>query len=133
MELHALIKFPRFASVQVEAEDGRGDAEGASSSSLSISLKVEMEKADPPETLGARGLRGLQEMQLWAERLVPYQPGQLDCRQPIDDHALSWLAHGGDDDAWECCQQEKGVGEEDPLSGQKRSGERQWWCPRHWS
>ena len=45
-------------------------------------------------------MRGLQEMQPEAGRLVEHQPGQPGDGQPVDDPALSWLAHvgGGDDD-----------------------------------
>ena len=71
-------------------------------------------------------MRGLQEMQPWAKKLVDHQPGQPGGEQPVDDPALSWPAHG-DDDAWENCQQELGVGGEDPLGDQRGSGGRQWW------
>ena len=54
-------------------------------------------------------MRGLQEMQPWAKKLVDHQPGQPGGEQPVDDPALSWPAHGDDDDvAWENCQQELG-------------------------
>ena len=73
-------------------------------------------------------MRGLQEMQPGAGRLVEHLPGQPDDGQPVDDPALSWPAHGDDDDvAWENCQQELGVGGEDPLGDQRGSGGRQWW------
>ena len=71
-------------------------------------------------------MRGLQEMQPWAKKLVELQPGQPGGEQPVDDPALSWPAHG-DDVAWENCQQELGVGGEDPLGDQRGSGGRQWW------
>ena len=38
-------------------------------------------------------------MQQGAGRLVEHQPGQPGGGQPVDDPALSWLAHGGGDDA----------------------------------
>ena len=72
-------------------------------------------------------MRGLQEMQPWAKKLVEHQPGQPGGEQPVDDPALSWPAHGDDDDAWENCQQELGVGGEDPLGDQRGCGGRQWW------
>ena len=50
-------------------------------------------------------------MQPWAKKLVEHQSGQPGGKQPVDDPALSWPAHGDDDDAWENCQQELGVGE----------------------
>ena len=53
--------------------------------------------------------------------------GEAGDRQFVDDPALSWLAHGVDDDAWENCQQELGVGGEDPLGDQRGCGGRQWW------
>ena len=73
------------------------------------------------------GLRGLQEMRPWAKKLVKHQPGKPGGGQPVDDPALSWPARGDDDDAWENCQQELGVGGEDPLGGQRGCGGRQWW------
>ena len=37
-------------------------------------------------------------MQPWAKKLVDHQPGQPGGEQPVDDPALSWPAHGDDDD-----------------------------------
>ena len=59
-------------------------------------------------------------MQPGAGRLVEHQPGD---GQPIDDPALSWVAHGGGDDAWEKCQLEEGEGEGDPLDDREGVGE----------
>ena len=66
-------------------------------------------------------------MQQGAVRLVEYQPGQPGGGQPVDDPALSWLAHGGGGDAAEGGQKEQVEGEEDPLDDRRRSGRRQWW------
>ena len=60
-------------------------------------------------------------------RQVEHQPEQPDGGQPVDDPALSWPARGDDDGAWEDCQQELGVGGEDPLGDQRGCGGRQWW------
>ena len=59
-----------------------------------------------------------------AWKLVKLQPGQPGDGQPVDDPALSWLAHGdgGNGRAWEKCQQQQGEGEEDPLDDQRGSG-----------
>ena len=67
----------------------------------------------------------LQELQLG--RPVEHQPGQPGGGQPVGDPALSLPARGDDDDAWEDCLQELGVGGEDPLGGQRGCGGRQWW------
>ena len=62
-------------------------------------------------------------MQPGAGRLVEHQPGQPGDGQPVDDPALSWLAHGdGGDAAVGKCQQQQGEGEGDPLDGQRGSG-----------
>ena len=65
-------------------------------------------------------MRGPQEVQPVAWKLVELQPPG----QPVDDPALSWLAHGDgcDGRAWEKCQQQQGEGEGDPLDGQRGSG-----------
>ena len=62
-------------------------------------------------------------MQPGAGRLVEHQPGQPGDGQPVDDPALSWLAHGdGGDAAGGKCQQEQGEGGGDPLDDQRGSG-----------
>ena len=67
-------------------------------------------------------------MQPGAGRLVEHQPGQPGDGQPVDDPALSWLAHGdGGDAAGGKCQQEQGEGGGDPLDDQRRNGRRRWW------
>ena len=50
--------------------------------------------------------------------------GEAGDGQPVDDPALSWLAHGdgGHDCAWEKCQQQQGEGEVDSLDDQRESG-----------
>ena len=58
-------------------------------------------------------------MQPGAGRLVEHQPGQPGDGQPVDDLALSWLAHG--DAAGGKCQQEQGEGGGDSLDDQRGS------------
>ena len=73
-----------------------------SCSSLSMSLEGEMYTGPWQTSLnpcGAHGLRGLQEIQPWAKKLVEHQPGQPGGGQPVDDPSLSWPARGDDDDA----------------------------------
>ena len=53
---------------------------------------------------GTQGWRWQEQMQLRAWWQVRHQPGQPGDGQPVDDPALSWLALGGGDDAWEKCQ-----------------------------
>ena len=61
-----------------------------------------------------------------AWKLVELQPGQPDDRQPVDDPALSWLAHGdGGDATGGKCQQEQGEGGGDSLDDQR--GSERWW------
>ena len=61
-------------------------------------------------------------MQPGAGRLVEHQPGQPGDKQPVDDPALSWLAHGdGGDAAGGKCQQEQGEGGGDPLDDRRGS------------
>ena len=48
---------------------------------------------------GTQGWRGQEQMQLRAWWQVRHQPGQPGDGQPVDDPALSWLAHGGGGDA----------------------------------
>ena len=67
-------------------------------------------------------------MQPGAGRLVEHQPGQPGDGQPVDDPALSWLAHGdGGDAAGGKCEQEQWEGGGDPLDDQRRNGRRRWW------
>ena len=66
-------------------------------------------------------------MQQGAVRLVEYQPGQPGGGQPVDDPALSWLAHGGGGDAAEGGQKGQVEGGGDPLDDRRESGRRQWW------
>ena len=44
-------------------------------------------------------MRGPLEVQPVAWKLVELQPGQPGDGQPVGDHALFWLAHGGGGDA----------------------------------
>ena len=44
-------------------------------------------------------MRGPQEVQPVAWKLVELQPGQPGDGQPVGDPALFWLAHGGGGDA----------------------------------
>ena len=82
-----------------------------------------MEQLASSHPRGTQGLRGLEQMQLRAWWQVRHQPGQPGDGQPVDDPALSWLAHGdGGDAAGGKCQQEQGEGEGDPLDDQKGSG-----------
>ena len=61
-------------------------------------------------------------MQPGAGRLVEHQPWQPGDGQPVDDPALSWLAHGdGGDAAGGKCQQEQGEGGGDPLDDRRGS------------
>ena len=48
---------------------------------------------------GTQGWRGQEQMQLRAWWQVRHQPGQPGDGQPVGDHALFWLAHGGGGDA----------------------------------
>ena len=64
-------------------------------------------------------------MQLRAWWQVRHQPGQPGDGQPVGDHALFWLAHGGGGDAAEGGQKEQVEGEEDPLDDRRGSGRRQ--------
>ena len=65
-------------------------------------------------------------MQQGAGRLVEHQPGQPGGGQPVDDPALSWLAHGGGGAA-KGGQKEQVDGGGDPLDDRRGSGRRQWW------
>ena len=62
-------------------------------------------------------MRGPQEVQPVAWKLVELQPGQPDDGQPIDDPALSWLAQCDSGDAWEKYQWQQGEGEEEGENG----------------
>ena len=62
------------------------------------------------------------EMEARAGRLVEHQPGQPGGGQPVDDPALSWLAHDGGGDAAEGGQKEQVEGGGDPLDDQRGSG-----------
>ena len=67
-------------------------------------------------------------MQPWVKKLVEHQPGQPGGGQPVDDPALSWLAHGdGGVDDGGSDQKEQAEGEGDPLGGRRGSGRRRWW------
>ena len=58
-----------------------------------------MEQLASSHPRGTQGLRGLEQMQLRAWWQVRHQPGQPGDGQPVGDHALFWLAHGGGGDA----------------------------------
>ena len=86
-----------------------------------------MEQLASSHPRGTQGWRWQEQMQLRAWWQVRRQPGQPGDGQPVGDPALSLPARGDDDDAWEDCLQELGVGGEDPLGGQRGCGGRQWW------